>query len=428
MKLKKETKKSCEFCYKDFPMYYLEQVNKYCCWDSPRFCSTRKILVVDFKNQLERSFMKNPICDYCNEKKGLYYFKNNNSWCCSKTIQKCYKKRKGNDYKIIKMLIGHSLFCDYGCGQVAKYIFKSSGFVCCSHAAHTCPNVTKEISKTKRINDKNKNKKKKKKKWKFCKCGCGKKIYGTRKFLNRDHINKYYRKVGHPGSLYWKGKKRPDHSKKLRETAHHYRGKKGKYNHFSKAVKGGAHRKRTSIEQLKDRYPIFALEEEMRYDPKNPGEIQVRCKNHKCENSKEKNGWFTTTYKHIYQRIAALDVNQSGGTFLYCSNECKKECTLYNVNSTSLVNQFLRTTKIPDFDYTQDEYNTWRAEVLKRADYVCEYCQEEKATDCHHIKPQKLEPFFSLDPDYGLACCEKCHYKHGHKDECSTGQLAIKQC
>jgi hypothetical protein len=42
----------------------------------------------------------------------------------------------------------------------------------------------------------------------------------------------------------------------------------------------------------------------------------------------------------------------------------------------------------------------------------------------------KLQPFHALDPEYAWSCCEKCHYKKGHKKgtECSTGNLAAKIC
>jgi hypothetical protein len=43
-------------------------------------------------------------------------------------------------------------------------------------------------------------------------------------------------------------------------------------------------------------------------------------------------------------------------------------------------------------------------------------------------KTGKHNPFFSLDPDFGLACCKNCHYEKGHIDECSTGQLANRRC
>jgi len=56
--------------------------------------------------------------------------------------------------------------------------------------------------------------------------------------------------------------------------------------------------------------------------------------------------------------------------------------------------------------YTDSEYQTFRQQVLKRENYLCEYC-EKKATHVHHSRPQKLE---------------------GHKDECSTYNLATKIC
>jgi len=38
------------------------------------------------------------------------------------------------------------------------------------------------------------------------------------------------------------------------------------------------------------------------------------------------------------------------------------------------------------------------------------------------------DPFFALDPDYGIACCEKCHYKYGHTDECNSAVISNKLC
>jgi len=111
--------------------------------------------------------------------------------------------------------------------------------------------------------------------------------------------------------------------------------------------------------------------------------------------------------------------NGNGGSYLYCSTKCKDTCPLYNLVSdpNNSKNEY----------YTNEEYNIWRNEVLKRADYKCEYCGES-ANHAHHSRPKKLEPFFGLDPDFGIACCEKCHYEKGHVDECSTGQLAAMIC
>ena len=67
-----------------------------------------------------------------------------------------------------------------------------------------------------------------------------------------------------------------------------------------------------TIEQIQEKYPIFAKEEEMRYHPET-GEIQVHCKNHNCPNSKEQNGWFTPTQDQRYHRMAALEYESGNG-------------------------------------------------------------------------------------------------------------------
>ena len=178
---------------------------------------------------------------------------------------------------------------------------------------------------------------------------------------------------------------------------------------------------------LKIKYPFFCKIEELREEPKT-GEIQVHCKNHKCKNSKENGGWFTPTYNQLYNRISYIESSDSCN--FYCSDECKNSCSIYGKSAATLIKlDKIKAGHSPEEQYTNEEYNTYRLEVLNRADYTCEYCGE-KATYCHHIRPQKLEPFFSLDPDYGVACCQKCHYEYGHPTgtDCSTGNLAQRIC
>jgi hypothetical protein len=67
--------------------------------------------------------------------------------------------------------------------------------------------------------------------------------------------------------------------------------------------------------------------------------------------------------------------------------------------------------------FTPYELSIWRTAVLTQHDHICEYCGDI-ANIAHHIIPKKLAPFFALDPDNGIACCEECHYKYGHTAEC----------
>jgi len=195
---------------------------------------------------------------------------------------------------------------------------------------------------------------------------------------------------------------------------------------ISEANKGKIYHKKSykkllTITQIKEKYPIFFKVEKIRYNPKKLNEIQVQCKNHKCKNSREQHGWFTPTRYNLFMRIYAIEkIYGSGESNFYCCEECKQTCPLFNFHYYD--------TKISSL-YTPEEYQIWRKTVLVREEYICEYC-DKLATDVHHSRPQKLEPGFVLDPDFGVSCCEKCHYKYGHKTgtECSTGNLSITYC
>jgi hypothetical protein len=295
------------------------------------------------------------------------------------------------------------MLCDYGCGKESKYQFKN-GKWCCSKNHSQCPAVSKKI--------KNSN--------------LGKVFSEERK----KNISKSL--VGHipwnkgkvTGQNNWLDKKHTEESKSKMS--------KSRYRYFEKLTKQdkiNIYGRPITIKYINNKYLLFSKVEEMRYNPDKPDEIQVHCKNHLCSNSKEQGGWFTPTGSQFDGRRRALeDSNGTGGGYFYCCDECKEECPLYNKRVIQLINEDkIKAGHIKEELYISGEYQTWRNEVLKRANYLCEYC-EEHATDSHHSRPQKLEPGFALDPDFGIACCEKCHYKYGHKDECSTGNLATIIC
>ena len=265
--------------------------------------------------------------------------------------------------------------CDYGCGQESKYQFKN-GKRCCSEYIAKCPKIIKTIK------EKNKGKKR---------------SLNFRKNISEKMMGSHNHMYGTKG--YWFGKKRTNSVIQKFRISH-----------------------RISIDEIQNRHPFFSQIEEMRYNPDKPGEkeIQVHCKNHNCPNSKEQGGWFTSTKIQLYERIRALErpYGMIENNF-YCSDVCKQECPLYGIKS----DPYRENKKL----YTQEEYQTFRKYVLQRDNFNCQYC-EEKAEHVHHERPQKVEPFFSLDPDLAWSVCKDCHYKKAHKDDCSTGKLAIKIC
>jgi hypothetical protein len=172
-------------------------------------------------------------------------------------------------------------------------------------------------------------------------------------------------------------------------------------------------------EKLLEKHPFFCQVEEIRIED---NQFKVHCKNSNCQNSKEKGGWFSPNIIQLHNRIGQIeDKIGNGGSFLYCSEHCKTTCLAFNVHGDPK-----RDNQLP---YTQEDYETFKLHVLTRDNYICQFCGAP-ATDVHHERSKKLEPFFSLDPCYGWSCCEKCHYAKGHKKgtECSTGNLAAKVC
>ncbi len=132
------------------------------------------------------------------------------------------------------------------------------------------------------------------------------------------------------------------------------------------------------------------------------------------------NRMFTPNITIVAHRVRYLEGKITCENRFYCSDECKIICPIFGQY------KYPKGYK-SSFEYTDEEYEIWRREVMIRAGYKCEYCGN-RATDAHHIKPKILEPFFALDPDYGLACCEECHYKRAHKDECNTALISNTIC
>jgi len=322
------------------------------------------------------------------------------------------------------------MICEYGCGKEAKHQFKN-GKWCCCEIYKSCSGVRKKMSESQKGRTHSKQTKNK----------IGSTLDGhkvtieTRRKLSNSN----------KGQIPWsKGKKLSKlHRQRIGE------GRKGKLHSietkrkFSKyrtreylseeTIKKYSISHRDSIKDIKEKYLIFSKVEQMRYNPDKPEEkeIQVHCKNHNCPNSKENGGWFTPTSYQITTRKSAIEnIDGNEAAYFYCCEECKQECPLYNKRVSQLIKEDqIRAGIIKEEYYTSEEYNIWREEVLKRSNNLCEYCGE-KAEHCHHIEPQKLQPYLSLDPENGLACCSKCHYKYGHETgtECSTGNLANRVC
>jgi len=266
--------------------------------------------------------------------------------------------------------------CEYGCGKKAKKQFKN-GKWCCDRFVAKCPEVREKMS--------------------LAHIGKPSNATGKKRSIKTIELIKLNRKNQIPPMF---GKKQSIETKL----------KIGKAN-------------KLTLTKIKERYPFLLKVEELSEDPKTR-KIKGRCKNHQCKNSKENNGWFNISSNQISKRVLAIYRPEGfGDSFFYCSDRCKGECILFNLRSDPY-----KIKKVEKY-YTYEEYQTFREYVFERENGLCQYCGEP-AEHVHHIRPKKLEPFFALDPDYGISCCEKCHYKYGHKKgtECSLDYLAKSKC
>jgi len=370
------------------------------------------------------------LCSYGCGQVANYKLKNG-KLCCSDQWQKCpingkkiSKGQKGM-YMTKPILIETSELCSYGCGQVANYKLKN-GKLCCSDNINKCPTNYKKISISKIsipfITTE------------LCSYGCGQ-VANYKLKNGKLCCSKYYSKC-------------PINRKKISdyqaikiittELCSYGCGQVANYKFINgKICCSDMTNKcpifKRTIEKIKEKYPIFYKEEELRYNPKKPNEkeIQVRCKYNKCKNSKENDGWFTPINTQLDHRIEAIETSYgNGGSYFYCSDKCKEKCFLFRFNPNHFLNN--QNTESP---HTNQELNIWRQEVLRRQkdEYrynFCEMCESKENLQVHHEKSQKTHPGMTLDPDNGIILCRKCHYKIGHKTgtECSTGNLANRPC
>jgi len=190
---------------------------------------------------------------------------------------------------------------------------------------------------------------------KSCDYGCGKEAkYSPRKGMTKWCCEKHYNKCSAQISL------KTDILKKsgiLKGKTPWNKGKKGVQVAWNKGKKWTEKSKnkmriasKLTIRNIKQKYPFFSKEEEMRYNPDKPEEkeIQVHCKYNKCKNSKENGGWFTPTYNQLYERIRALEKKDGNdGQYLYCSEKCKQSCCLYYFRSDpNILKKFEKYNKI----------------------------------------------------------------------------------
>lgn len=114
------------------------------------------------------------------------------------------------------------------------------------------------------------------------------------------------------------------------------------------------------------------------------------------------NDWFISTRINISTRAKRINDDLSR---LYCSDKCKKECSIYWKTNTSKDYQLVTSREV------QPEL---RQLVFERDNWTCQKCNLHKnklkvGLHCHHIKGIRWEPIESADKDKCITYCKNCH-------------------
>ena len=174
----------------------------------------------------------------------------------------------------------------------------------------------------------------------------------------------------------------------------------GKFNEDHPSWKGGVKEKNIPLHDTYAHQINYA--EEVRETEE--GYLEVRCAT--CTK------WFMPTRNAVRSRIKALNGKMRGESRLYCSEPCKKSCSIYYQK---------KYPKGHKPDYSREVQPELRELVLERDDYTCIRCGSKERPECHHLDGILYEPLLSADMDECITVCHECH-KEIHKEKGCTLQ------
>lgn len=135
------------------------------------------------------------------------------------------------------------------------------------------------------------------------------------------------------------------------------------------------------------------------------GKIKCRCSH--CGQ------YFHPSSLQILHRISSLSGLSRGECRLYCSDECKNDCSIYNRKKYYKNDYIIKSdTSRPD----QPELKEMRLEM---DNYQCQRCGSTEYLHCHHIIGVEINPIESADIDNCITLCKECHQKAHSEDGCS---------
>jgi hypothetical protein len=124
------------------------------------------------------------------------------------------------------------------------------------------------------------------------------------------------------------------------------------------------------------------------------GFLEVKCS--LCGN------YFIPTNREVQNRVQALNGGMTGECRLYCSENCKKQCPIFN--------KYKYPAGHTPFDKDIRSFPTeFRELVLNRDNHLCVICGSDKDLIVHHIDPFAKCKVFENDIDSACTLCAVCN-------------------
>lgn len=144
--------------------------------------------------------------------------------------------------------------------------------------------------------------------------------------------------------------------------------------------------------------------------------------------------WFIPTRGAVKDRRKALENSTSTENRLYCSEECKEQCPIYNKNPDQLIkeDQIRAGNLHVENQLAREVQPQLRQMVFERDGWTCQKCKKHKSElkvglHCHHIEGIRWEPLESADMDKCVTYCETCHIGVHKIDGCGYDDMKCKK-
>jgi len=227
---------------------------------------------------------------------------------------------------------------------------------------------------------------------------------------NKEHLKNYRKKSYQNNKEYFKKYQKENYQENKEQIL-----KKAKLYHIkNKEIKNKKHKEWNNS---KANYNTFVSQISWTKDPVRNIDSFLQTKCTYCGK------WHFPTNSSIGNRISALNNNDNNYEGrLYCSNECKEACSIYN---QKLYPKGFRKSS------SREVQPELRQLVFKRDNYTCLKCKKHQddldvPLHCHHIEGILWNPLESADIDQCMTVCKDCHKEIHKQTDCRYVDMQCK--